>query len=183
MLYQINDYLIENDFSSLEKDKYRFANRTLYKLHTVIHKNKSINFFLEKGESLDKVLNIFIRVNSGGTQLSYSDLSIVYCHCTMAKKDAREEITSFVEEINAVGDGFNANKDFVLKNCLVLGGFNDIAFKVDNFNQDNMLAIENKWDENIKSSKGIFRAFIQPWLSPIYTNIKQCTYSYCRISI
>lgn len=154
--YQVNDCLIENDISSLEKDKYRFANRTLYKLHAVIHKNKSINFFLEKGESLDKVLNIFIRVNSGGTQLSYSDLLLSIATAQWKEKDAREEITSFVDEINAVGDGFDANKDFVLKNCLVLGGFKDIAFKVDNFNQENMLAIEKKWDEISKAVKASF---------------------------
>ena len=72
--YEVNDYLIENDVSSYEKEKYRFANKTLYKLHAVIHKNRLINFFLEKDKCLDKVLNIFIRVNSGGIQLSYSDL-------------------------------------------------------------------------------------------------------------
>lgn len=154
--YQVNDYLIENDISSFEKDKYRFANKTLYKLHAVIHKNKSINFFLEKGESLDKVLNIFIRVNSGGTQLSYSDLLLSIATAQWKEKDAREEISSFVDEINAIGDGFDANKDFVLKTCLVLGGFKDIAFKVDNFNQDNMLAIEKKWDEISKAIKASF---------------------------
>ncbi len=154
--YQVNDYLIENDISSLEKEKYRFANRTLYKLHAVIHKNKSINFFLEKGESLDKVLNIFIRVNSGGTQLSYSDLLLSIATAQWKEKDAREEITSFVDEINAVGDGFDANKDFVLKTCLVLSGFTDIAFKVDNFNQENMLAIEKKWDGISKAIKSSF---------------------------
>jgi hypothetical protein len=111
---------------------------------------------LEKGESLDKVLNIFIRVNSGGTQLSYSDLLLSIATAQWKEKDAREEITSFVDEINAVGDGFDANKDFVLKNCLVLGGFKDIAFKVDNFNQDNMLAIEKKWDEISKAVKASF---------------------------
>jgi len=154
--YQVNDYLIENDISSLEKNKYRFANKTLYKLHAVIHKNKSINFFLEKGESLDKVLNIFIRVNSGGTQLSYSDLLLSIATAQWKEKDAREEITAFVDEINAIGDGFNTNKDFVLKNCLVLGGFKDIAFKVDNFNQDNMIVIEKKWEEISKAVKASF---------------------------
>lgn len=154
--YQVNDYLIENDISLLERDKFRFASRTLYKLHAVIHKNKSINFFLEKGESLDKVVNIFIRVNSGGTQLNYSDLLLSIATAQWKEKDAREEITSFVDEINVIGDGFDANKDFVLKNCLVLGGFKDIAFKVDNFNQDNMLVIEKKWEEISKAIKASF---------------------------
>ena len=149
----VNDYLLENVISTHGKEKFRFANKTLFKLHEIIHKNKSINFFLEKDESLDKVLNIFIRVNSGGTQLNYSDLLLSIATAQWKEKDAREEITSFVDEINAIGDGFNVNKDFVLKNCLVLGGFKEIAFKVDNFNQDNMLHIEKEWEDIAKSIK------------------------------
>jgi uncharacterized protein with ParB-like and HNH nuclease domain len=149
----VNDYLLENDISELGKEKFRFANKTLFKLYEVIQKNKSINFFLEKDESLDKVLNIFIRVNSGGTQLSYSDLLLSIATAQWKEKDAREEITSFVDEINSIGDGFNINKDFVLKNCLVLSGFKGIAFKVDNFNQENMRTIEKKWDDITEAIK------------------------------
>jgi uncharacterized protein with ParB-like and HNH nuclease domain len=149
----VNDYLLENDISELGKEKFRHANKTLFKLYEVIQKNRSINFFLEKDESLDKVLNIFIRVNSGGTQLSYSDLLLSIATAQWKEKDAREEITSFVDEVNSIGDGFNINKDFVLKNCLVLSGFKDIAFKVDNFNQENMLAIEKQWDGITKAIK------------------------------
>lgn len=151
----VNDYLLDKEISNFGKDKARYANKALFKLYEIIHKNKSINFFLEKDESLDKVLNIFIRVNSGGTQLSYSDLLLSIATAQWKEKDAREEITSFVDEVNAIGDGFNINKDFVLKSCLVLSDFKDIAFKVDNFNQQNMLKIEKSWDkisESIKSS-------------------------------
>ncbi len=149
----VNDYLLDKDISTYGKDKSRFANKALFKLYEVIHKNKSINFFLEKGESLDKVLNIFIRVNSGGTQLNYSDLLLSIATAQWKEKDAREEITSFVDEINAIGDGFNINKDFVLKSCLVLSDFKDIAFKVDNFNQKNMLHIEKEWESISKAIK------------------------------
>jgi len=149
----VNDYLLECNISEYGKDKFRFANKTLFKLYEVIHKNKSINFFLERGESLDKVLNIFIRVNSGGTQLNYSDLLLSIATAQWKHKDAKEEITSLVDDINSIGDGFNINKDFVLKCCLVLSGFKDIAFKVDNFNQENMLIIENKWEDITKAIK------------------------------
>jgi len=151
--FEVNDYLLEKDISTFGKEKSRFANKTFFKLYGVIHKAKSINFFLEKGESLDKVLNIFIRVNSGGTQLSYSDLLLSIATAQWEEKDAREEITSFVDEINAVGDGFSFNKDFVLKSCLVLGQFKEIAFKVDNFNRKNMLHIEKEWDDITKAIK------------------------------
>ena len=40
----------------------------------MVHESRVINYFLEEDDRLDKVLNIFIRVNSGGTVLSYSDL-------------------------------------------------------------------------------------------------------------
>lgn len=36
---------------------------------------------------------------------------------------------------------------YILKACLVLSGFSDISFKVDNFNRSNMLVIEPNWDE------------------------------------
>lgn len=150
----VNDYLVDKDIASLGREKFKFANQTLFKLYEVIHKNKLINFFLEKDESLDKVLNIFIRVNSGGTQLSYSDLLLSIATAQWKNRDAREEITMFVDEINQIGDGFNFNKDFVLKSCLVLSGFRDIAFKVDNFNQKNMLTIEHNWDDICAAIRG-----------------------------
>ncbi len=150
----VNDFLLDQEITTFGKEKSRFANKTLFKLYDVIHKHKSINFFLEKDESLDKVLNIFIRVNSGGTQLNYSDLLLSIATAQWKERNAREEITSFVDEINAIGDGFNIDKDFVLKNCLVLGEFKDIAFKVDNFNQKNMLLIEKGWEDISKAIRG-----------------------------
>ncbi|MBP5437693.1 MAG: DUF262 domain-containing protein [Treponema sp.] len=141
----IYSYLMETGISP-EEDKYKFATDVLYKLFSVIEK-PSINFFLESSDSLDRVLNIFIRTNSGGTKLSYSDLLLSIASAQWKQKDAKKEITRFVDEINKLGDGFNIDKDFVLKTCLVLSDFNDIAFKVDNFNQNNMLTIEKKWDD------------------------------------
>lgn len=155
-LVDVNDYLINKGISSLGEERFRFANRVLFKLYDVVHNRKSINFFLERDESLDKVLNIFIRVNSGGTQLNYSDLLLSIATAQWKERDAREEITSFVDEINAIGDGFNVNKDFVLKSCLVLSDFPDIAFKVDNFNQANMLKIEKSWPDICRAIRSSF---------------------------
>ena len=142
--YEVNDYLIENELNKSEN--FKFANKTLFKFHNKIYYDETINYHLEKSEKLDKILNIFIRVNSGGTQLSYSDLLLSIATAQWQEKDAREEITEFVDEINNIGDGFNFDKDFVLKTCLILSDFTDIAFKVDNFNKENMLTIEKNWD-------------------------------------
>lgn len=149
--FEVNQYLIENGLSSIEKEKALFANQTLFKLYKAINETPSINYYLEKEQKLDKVLNIFIRVNSGGTALSYSDLLLSIATAQWKNKDARKEITEFVDEINQIGDGFNFNKDFVLKSCLVLCDFSDIAFKVDNFDSETMQKIEQNWD-NVKKA-------------------------------
>jgi len=70
----VSEYLSENVFDEYSKDARKFANSTLFKLHSVIHEKGSISYYKEKSQVLDKVLNIFIRINSGGTILSYSDL-------------------------------------------------------------------------------------------------------------
>lgn len=155
-LVDVNSYLITKGISSLGKEQFLFANRVLFKLYDVVHNKRLINFFLEKDESLDKVLNIFIRVNSGGTQLNYSDLLLSIATAQWKERDAREEVTAFVDEVNAIGDGFNISKDFVLKSCLVLCDFSEIAFKVDNFNQSNMLKIEKDWPEICEAIRAAF---------------------------
>ena len=146
----VNSFLIDNDLLSADKEKAKFANNTLYKLFNIVNE-PSLNFFLESSDSLDKVLNIFIRVNSGGTKLSYSDLLLSIASAQWEGVEAREAITKFVDEINNLGDGFNINKDFVLKTCLVLSDFSDIAFKVDNFSHSNMETIEKNWESITES--------------------------------
>ncbi|HDR4421711.1 TPA: DUF262 domain-containing protein [Bacillus cereus] len=144
--YEISRYLIQKGLNSIEEEKALFASETLHKLYQVINEVPNINYFLEEEQNLDKVLNIFIRVNSGGTKLSYSDLLLSIATAQWKNKDARQEIIKFVDEINQIGDGFKFDKDFVLKACLVLCDFKDIAFKVDNFNAETMEKIEDNWD-------------------------------------
>lgn len=154
----VNEYLLENNLiNNQDKAKAKFANKALFKLYSVIHESRLISHYLEKSNELDKVLNIFIRVNSGGTTLSYSDLLLSFATAQWDEKDAREEFNRFVDEINQIGRGFNVNKDFVLKACLVLSDFTDISFKVDNFNKSNMLKIQENWDNLTKAIKNAMK--------------------------
>lgn len=146
---KLNKYLIQNklmDTSLFKDEECDFASDTLFEFFNVIHQKGTISYYLEKSEELDKVLQIFIRINSGGTKLSYSDLLLSIATAQWKEKDAREVIHEFVDSINQIGDGFNFNKDIVLKSCLVLADF-DVKFKVDNFTKENMIAIEKNWDK------------------------------------
>lgn len=127
-----------------------FTKQTIRKLHKVIFDEKLINFYLEATQEIDAVLDIFIRTNSGGEPLSFSDLlmSITTAHW---KADARVEIPDVVRKVYSIGNpGFLITKDFVLKTCLVI--FNEnIKFQVKNFDQTSVLAFEENWDRIKKS--------------------------------
>lgn len=112
-----------------------------------IHAERSVHFFEETDQDIERVLDIFIRVNSGGTVLSYSDLLLSVATAQWKNRDARKEIHGLVDELNATGIGFRFSKDLVLKTGLVLSGVPDVAFKVKNFTAANMSRLDEMWDE------------------------------------
>ncbi|MEQ8393337.1 MAG: DUF262 domain-containing protein [Thalassospira sp.] len=141
---EIQQY-IEQNLPNKNNDK-SIPLSILQSLYECINESKEINYFLEEESDLDKVLNIFIRLNSGGTALSYSDLLLSISTATWKKRNARQEITSVVDRCNKVGNEFNINKDFILKSCLYLTDSRDISFKIKNFNRKKMNEIEEQWD-------------------------------------
>ena len=128
------------------------ANETLYELYQVVREKRLIAFYEERSQELEKVLQIFIRMNEGGTPLSYSDLLLSVAVAQWSQYDAREEILTLVDELNLNrigGMGFSFSKNLVLKAGLMLSDIGSVGFKVDNFNRGNMDIFENNWD-NIK---------------------------------
>lgn len=119
---------------------------TLDKLYRVVHTENTVSCYEETSQELDKVLQIFIRTNDGGTPLSYSDLLLSIAVSQWTQKDAREEIHTLVDELNRIGRGFTLSKDWVLKAGLMLSDIGSVGFKVDNFNRENMTVLEEKWD-------------------------------------
>jgi len=145
-LQQVTEYLVTIGNGVYDSQKGKFATETLSKLWQAVHKEGTISYYLEKSNEIEKVLDIFIRVNSGGTQLSYSDLLLSIATAQWDELDAREVIHNAVDELNDIGRGFNINKDFILKACLVLCDFSDVAFKIENFNNTNMMKIQAEWE-------------------------------------
>ena len=123
------------------------AHETLYRLHSVVHTEKLVAYYPEKGQELDKVLQIFIRMNDGGTPLSHSDMLLSIAVAQWTHHDARKEIHNLVDELNRIGIGFSFSKDWVLKAGLMLSDIGSVGFKVDNFNRENMDIFENKWED------------------------------------
>ncbi len=137
--FDFNKYLDENDLKSSE-----FTYRTLSTLKNVIHSKAIINFFLETEQKIDKALNIFIRINSGGEPLNFSDLIMSIAVANWEEKDARKEIHNLTDSVR--DKGFIISKDFILKSFLFLHS-KDIKFKVTNFSKSNAKSFEKEWDK------------------------------------
>ena len=58
----------------LEGEQHSRAYRTLDRLHRAIRVDNSVAYYEERSQDIERVLNIFIRCNSGGPPLSYSNL-------------------------------------------------------------------------------------------------------------
>lgn len=117
--------------------------KILEKLRNAFCANRLISYFEETEKNLDKVLKIFIRVNSGGTELSYSDLLMSILTANFST-DIRDLMNKFVESVK--DDGFGVmGRDQILKTCLILTERNHI-FQLKNFSKSNINKIENNWE-------------------------------------
>ena len=137
----LHRFLVEKELGHLN-DPFE----VLARLHQVVHTDSVISYYEEESQDLDKVLDIFIRTNSGGTTLSYSDMLMSMATAQWENLDAREAIHGTVDEINRIGDGFKFSQDFLLKAGLMLAGVGSVRFKVTNFNRENMTLLEDRWD-------------------------------------
>lgn len=131
----LNRYCRENNLDDNAAD-------TLERLKNAICIERLISYYEESEKNLNKVLKIFIRVNSGGTQLSYSDLLMSILTANFSS-DIREVMNTFVDNIKSNGFGC-FGRDQVLKTCFLLVGVNH-KFILKNFSKQNIGKIENSW--------------------------------------
>ncbi|WRA44545.1 DUF262 domain-containing protein [Helicobacter pylori] len=120
----------------------------LEKLKDAFHTKQLISFFEETEKNLNKVLNIFIRVNSGGVKLSYSDLLMSILTASFSS-DIRKKMNELVDALKDKGFS-NMGQDQVLKTCLLLIG-KDTTFELKNFNKKNIKEIEENWEKITES--------------------------------
>ncbi len=131
-------------------------------LHSRLFTEKLINYYEEKSQDYDKVVEAFIRANTGGIKLEYSDILLSTATAKWNNLNARDEIHSFTDKINSIGNGYSFGKDFVLKGSLYLTDGLPIQYKIKNFDKQNLEKIENNWDnikENIEKSVELVSKF------------------------
>ena len=118
--------------------------------------NPRISYYEETTDSLDKVLNIFVRINAGGTPLDYTDFLMSMIINQWG--DGRESINTAIDNISKDFE-FDIPKDVFLRACLFLTGEN-LNFKADNFKQKTIQNIKNDFEsisESLRKSCRVFR--------------------------
>ena len=133
--YGIDEFAEDNNIDKESK-------RLLRLLDNVIHTKLNINFYEEDAQKPDKAVNIFIRINSGGTALSFSDILMSIAIANCKQMDAKTEIKNLVEHVRS--KGFNISHDFILKSFLYLY-HKDVRSLITSFNLGFIELVENNW--------------------------------------
>lgn len=121
-----------------------FARETLTRLYYLVRHEPVIHYYLEQSQDIDHVLDVFIRTNSGGTPLSFSDLLMSIAVANWGG-DARKDIDELITEARQSAlMQFGITRDWVLKACLVLTGA-DVRFRVANFGPERVAEIQAQW--------------------------------------
>lgn len=132
----LDDFAEEHQLTKEEK-------KVIKKLEKIIHNEYNINYYEEDDQEPDKAVNIFVRINSGGTYLSFSDILFSIAIASWKTKDARTEINNLVDNIRA--KGYNIDKDYILKAFLYLY-HKDVRFRITSFKNNFIENIENNWE-------------------------------------
>lgn len=131
----------------LSDSSQRLLRANLTRLWEVVHVDECLAYYLERTQSYDKVLDIFIRANDGGTKLSRSDLLMSMVTLRWDRFNARAEteaVTYAMREALAQENAFD--RDYLLRSGLFFNDL-DFAFQLRNFTPRNIAIIEARWTE------------------------------------
>lgn len=138
---------IKDELESFSPELRDCANRIIGKLHGRLNSSNIINYYEETSNDYDKVLEIFVRTNTGGKKLEYSDILLSTATAKWRNLNARKEINNFTDEINTIGNGYSFGKDFVMKAAMYLTENLPIQYKVSSFTRENLEKIEDNWEK------------------------------------
>jgi uncharacterized protein with ParB-like and HNH nuclease domain len=121
---------------------------SIFKLWSKLNFDKLITYYEEKTQDYDKVLDIFIRTNSGGQKLSYSDL--LFSFIKSRWNEARDKFNDLLKQLNE-GTKFKYTHDVLLKSILFIHAHDQegLKYRTSNFTDKILNDTELEWDSKI----------------------------------
>lgn len=113
------------------------------KLFEAVVERKSINYFEISDLSMDEILEIFERVNSG-VVLTKSDLLMSTIIASWS--EARKKIKKLIKLVNDTGaiNNFRVNSDFIINSLLIMSKI-DISSKSKSLKKNDVIKIKGNW--------------------------------------
>ena len=132
--------------------------RLLMDLDSALTNDSIINYYSATDMDLSKVVDIFVRVNSGGEKLSASDLMLSVASGVLQGIDVHSRLDSAVKDINNVVDpvtGFVMKKEIILTAGLMFTGAESMYLSNhDNYEPKRMnLIFKENWEKIIDALK------------------------------
>lgn len=145
-LERIEQSWIENN-TQLSPEQKAIARENLRRLWEMVWRDDAIAYFTESTSSYDRVLDIFIRANDGGTRLSREDLLMSVITLRWQQFNARGETESLIAALTDQLQPKRAiQRKFLLRSALFLNNLN-FTIQVKNFTPANIALLEETWDE------------------------------------
>ena len=147
---------LNDNFTFNNDDEKDNALTLLSDLNTCINDRNLLGcYVIDKNRDIEEILDIFVKINSGGTPLSKPDLlfSTIIAKWKDKDTDAREEFDTFLKNINICDDQskrFNFNINFLIRTIMYLFDI-PVTLNIKNFNKLDIKLLKEKW-EDIKNS-------------------------------
>lgn len=139
---EIIDYVIDY-LEEAGHGRNQFARKTLHRLYHAIRREPVLNYFVEDNQDINRVLDIFIRTNEGGTPLRFSDLLMSIMSANW--EDARDRVDELVNLVRTEF-GFSIDRDLVMKAAVMITDA-DVRFQARNFDASNVATIRDTWED------------------------------------
>ena len=139
----------------LSNEERKVSRMMLLNLKLALREKKVISYYEAKNKSLAEVIEIFVRVNSGGQKLSASDLMLSIASGTLGSTDVHVKVQEAIETINDsvkdIENGFKVDKELILVAGLLCTGAKSLSLqKKENYERSQMDAIfQTNWDSII----------------------------------
>lgn len=126
---------------NINNEKRDIAYEILTTLYDKTIKSNVFGYHLISTNDLNTVLNIFVRVNNGGTKLEKSDL-LLSILVSKSEIDIKNKIKKLVDDVGIK----NINKDFVLRVALCIFAVN-VNYNLNNFSNSVVKSIDDNFDK------------------------------------
>lgn len=144
------------DSTVFSLQKRMFINKLLMNVHSTLREKEVVSVYTTPNDlPLDKIVDIFVRVNSGGQKLDDADLILSIASGDNADESFYDKIANVIDDIqSATKKEFRCDKKFILSVALLFTGASTLSLKhSENYSRESVNKITDAWDTIIDKIK------------------------------